>query len=68
MISTHSLKAIHETAANVLGKQRKKKLQWVTYDTLDLYDKRRELKKEKKTEIGSKEHYRIPTTIPTGQK
>ena len=38
--------AIHETAAKVLAKLRKKKKPWVIDDTPDLCDKRREPKKE----------------------
>ena len=42
---TESVKEVlHETAAEVLGKRRKKSKQWITNDILDLCDERRELK------------------------
>ena len=40
--------AVIETASEILGKHRqKKKKTWVTAEILDLYDKRRELRKKK---------------------
>ena len=55
---TESVKEVlHETAAEVLGKRRKKSKQWITNDILDLCDERRELKKTKNLNPEAREQY-----------
>ena len=55
---TESVKEVlHETAAEVLGKRRKKSKQWITNDILDLCDERRELKKTKYLDPEAREQY-----------
>ena len=39
--------AVTETASEILGKHLQKKKPWITAEILDLYDKRRELRKER---------------------
>ena len=39
--------AVPETASEILGKHRQKKKPWMTAEILDLWDKRRELRKKK---------------------
>ena len=56
-IVTHFNKAVTDTAAELLGKQRRKRKPWVTPEILDLCDHRRSLKK--KREASQKE----PKTI-----
>ena len=55
-ISTDFNKAVTDTAAVLLGKQRQKRNPWVTPEILDLCDQRRDLKKR---EVNQKE----PNTI-----
>ena len=43
---THCNKAVTDTAAELLGKQRRKRKPWVTPEFLDLCDQRRDLKKK----------------------
>ena len=45
MVTTFNT-AVTETASEILGKHRQKKKPWVPADTLDLCDKRRELRKK----------------------
>ena len=47
---THFNKAVTDTAAELLDKQRRKKKSWVTPEILDLCDKRRDLKKKSQKE------------------
>ena len=42
---THFNKAVTDIAAELLGKQRRKRKPWVTHKILDLCDQRRDLKK-----------------------
>ena len=49
-ISDNIQKALHETAVEVFGKERKKNKPWVTDDILEVCDKRRELKKTRQVE------------------
>ena len=44
---THLNKAVTDTAAERLGKQRRKRKPWVTPEILDLCDQRRDLKKKR---------------------
>ena len=44
---THFNKAVTDTAAELLGKQRRKRKPWVTPEILDLCDQRRDLKKKR---------------------
>ena len=44
---THFNKAVTDTAAELLGKQRRKRKPWVTPEILDLCDHRRDLKKKR---------------------
>ena len=44
---THFTKAVTDTAAEFLGKQRRKRKPWVTHEILDLCDQRRDLKKRR---------------------
>ena len=44
---THFNKAVNDTAAELLGKQRRKRKLWVTPEILDLCDQRRDLKKKR---------------------
>ena len=44
---THFNKAVTDTAAELLGKQRRKRKPWVTPEILDLCNQRRDLKKKR---------------------
>ena len=44
---THFNKAVTDTAAELLGEQRRKRKPWVTPEILDLCDQRRDLKKKR---------------------
>jgi exonuclease III len=50
--------ALTEVAQEVLGKQRKKKQPWISNETLDLCDKRREKKSKRKNGPAEKEEYK----------
>ena len=54
---------IKTTAAEVLGKKRKKKQPWITNDILDLCDRRREQKKYKHNNEKDAEHYRATNKL-----
>ena len=56
MITTFNT-AVTETASEILGKHRQKKQPWVTAEILDLWDKRRELRK-KRFELEGSEQYK----------
>ena len=45
---THFNKALTDTAAELLGKQRRKWKSWVTSEILDLCDQRQDLKKKER--------------------
>ena len=51
---THFNKAVTDTAAELLGKQRRKRKPWVTHEILDLCDQRRDLKKKRGEPEGAK--------------
>ena len=57
-----------ETAAELLGKQRRKKKPWVTPEILDLYDHRRDLKKKRGEPEGAKDYREIKRKIRTEMK
>ena len=52
---THLNKAVTDTAAALLGKQRRKRKPWVIPEILDLCDQRRDLKKKRGEPEGAKE-------------
>ena len=63
---THFNKAVTDTAAELLGKQRRKRKPWVTPEILDLYDQRRDLKKKRGGEPeGAKDYREIKRNIRT---
>ena len=53
---THFNNAVTDTAAELLGKQRRKRTPWVTPEILDLYDQRRDLKKKRGEPEGAKDY------------
>ena len=53
---THFNKAVTDTAAELLGKQRRKRKSWVTPEILDLCDQRRDLKKKRGKPEGAKDY------------
>ena len=53
---THFNKAVTDTAAELLGKQRRKKKPWVNPEVLDLCDHRRDLKKKRGEPEGVKDY------------
>ena len=56
-MATHFNKAVTDTAAELLGKQRRQRKPWVTLEILDLCDQRRDLKKKRGESKGAK-YYR----------
>ena len=56
---THLNKAVTDTAAEILGKQRRKRKPWVTPEILDLCDQRRDLKKKRGEPEGAKDYREI---------
>ena len=65
---THSNKAVTDTAAELLGKQRRKRKPWVTPEILDLCDQRRDLKKKRGEPEGAKDYREIKRKIRTEVK
>ena len=55
--------AVTETASKILGKRRQKKKPWVTEEILDLYDKRRELRKKRFEPEGSEKYKEVKNNI-----
>ena len=55
MIPTYNT-AVTDAASEILGKERCRKKPWVTKAVLDLYDKRRDLKKKRYEVEGAKEY------------
>ena len=57
MITTY-ITAVTDAVSELLGKERRRKMPWVTRDILDLCDERRDLKKKKRYEAegGAKEY------------
>ena len=60
---THFNKAVNDTAAELLGKQRRKRKPWVTPEILDLCDQRRDLKKNRGKPEGAKDYREIKRKI-----
>ena len=65
---THFNKAVTDTAAELLGKQRRKKKPWVTPEILDLCDQRRDLKKKRGKPEAAKDYREIKKKIRTEGK
>ena len=65
---THFNKAVTDTAAELLGKQRRKRKPWVTPEILDLCDQRRDLKKKRGEPEGAKDYREIKRQIRTEMK
>ena len=65
---THFNKAVTDTAAELLGKQRRKRKPWVTHEILDLCDRRRDLKKQRGEPEGDKDYREIKRLIRTEMK
>ena len=53
---SHFIKAVTDKAAELLGKQRRKRKSWVTPEILDLCDQRRDLKKKRGEPEGAKDY------------
>ena len=67
-MATHFNKAVNDTAAELLGKQRRKRKSWVTPEILDLCDQRRDLKKTRGEPEGAKDYRVIKRKIRTELK
>ena len=65
---THCNKAVTDTEAELLGKQRRKRKPCVTPDILDLCDQRRALKKKRGEPEGAKDYREIKRKIRTEMK
>ena len=52
---THFNKAVTDTAAELLGKPRRKRTPWATFEILDLCNQRRDLKKKKGEPEGARD-------------
>ena len=61
-------KAVTDTAAELLGKQRRKRKPWVTPEILDLCDQRQDLKKKRGESEGAKDYREITRKIRTEMK
>ena len=62
-IVTHFNKAVTVTAAELLGKQCRKRKPWVTPEIPDLCDQRRDLKKKRGEPEGAKDYREITRKI-----
>ena len=67
-IVTYFDKAVTDTAAELLGKQRRKRKPWVTPEILDLCDQRQDLKKKRGEPEGAKDYREIKRKIRTEMK
>ena len=65
---THFKKAVTDTAAELLGKQRRKRKPWVIPEILDLCDQRLDLKKKTGESEGAKDYREIRRKIRTEMK
>ena len=65
---THFNKAVTDTAAELLDKQRQKRKPWVTPEILDLCDQRRDPKKKRGEPEGAKDYREIKRKIRTEMK
>ena len=50
--------AVTETATEIFGRRRQKKIPWITAEILDLCDKRRELKEDTRFELEGPENFK----------
>ena len=64
---THFNKAVTDTAAELLGKQRRRK-PWITPEILDVCDQRRDLKKKRGEPEGATDYREIKRKIRTEMK
>ena len=62
MITTFNT-AVTETASEILGKHRRKKKPWITAENLDLWDKRRELRKKRFEPEGAAKYKEVNNNI-----
>ena len=62
MITTFNT-AVTETASEILGKHHQMKKPWVTAEILDLWDKRRELRKKRFKPEGSEKYKEVNNNI-----
>ena len=67
-MGTYFNKAVTDTAAELLGKQRRKRKPWVTPEILDLCDQRQDLKKTRGEPEGAKDYSEIKRKIGTEMK
>ena len=67
-VVTHFNEAITDTAAELLGKQRRKSKSLVTPEILDLCDQRRDLEKKRNEPKGAKDYREIKRKIRTEMK
>ena len=67
-MATHFNKAVTDTAAELFGKQRRKRKSWATLEILDLCDQRRNLKKKRGEPEGAKGYRVIKRKIRTELK
>ena len=67
-MATHFNKAVTDTVAERLGKQRRKRKRWVTPDVLDPCDQRRDMKKTRGKSEGAKAYREIKRKIRTEMK
>ena len=65
---THVNKAVTDTAADLLGKQRRKWKLWVITEIIDLCDQRRDLEKKRGEPKGAKDYRKIKRKIRTEMK
>ena len=55
--------AVTETASDILGKHRQKTKPWITEEILDLYNRRRELRKKRFEPEGSEKYKEVNNNI-----
>ena len=67
-MATNFNKAVTDTAADILGKQRRKRKPWITLEILDLCDQRRDLKKKRGEPEGAKDYREVKRKIRTEMK
>ena len=67
MITTYNT-AVTDAASEILGKERRRKMPWVTKDVLDLCDERRDLKKKRYEAEGAKEYREANRSIQKAVK
>ena len=65
---THFNKTVTDRAAELLGKERRKRKPWVTPELLDLCNQRRDLQKKRDEPKGAKDYREIKRKIRTEMK